>query len=470
MLGFALSLVIAFVPFPGAKIAARLIDTIIALPTFLVTLAFTFIYGSAGLLNDSLMQRLPPRAAAGRLPVFALGRHPRRGDGLHALRHAAAARHLLARSTRPRSRSASSLGARPFRIVRQIILPAALPALVAGGSLCLLLTVNEFGIVLFIGAKDVITLPLLIYDKAIQEFDYTTRLRHRGGQCRAVARPLQPLPARHRAFRRPPCWCGLGPAAWPSGLSSVPLFLVLYGLPIGIIALASVAGQWNGILPSSLTLAITPMRSAATRFDSLKVSVADRRHRQRGGARLRDLGGAGAARGRRRRRSGCSTSCSSFRVPCRRFRSASACWWRSAGRRCCSTARVSIVLIAHFVLISAFTYGNVSAGLARLPIDCEQVAESLGARPFYKLRRVTLPLLVPYLVAALSLSFALSMGELGATVMVYPPGWVTLPVRIFSLSDRGAIFDAATLTMILGATTLLVLVGLSRVSTRAMVR
>jgi 2-aminoethylphosphonate transport system permease protein len=61
-----------------------------------------------------------------------------------------------------------------LRIVRQVILPAALPALLAGGSLCLLLTVNEFGIVLFIGAKDVITLPLMIYGKAIQEFDYTT--------------------------------------------------------------------------------------------------------------------------------------------------------------------------------------------------------------------------------------------------------------------------------------------------------
>ena len=55
-----------------------------------------------------------------------------------------------------------------------MILPAAMPALLAGGSLCLLLTVNEFGIVFFIGAKGVITLPLLIYDKAIQEFDYTT--------------------------------------------------------------------------------------------------------------------------------------------------------------------------------------------------------------------------------------------------------------------------------------------------------
>nr|WP_243769981.1 hypothetical protein [Amycolatopsis acidicola] len=31
---------------------------------------------------------------------------------------------------------------------------------------------NEFGIVLFIGAKDVITLPMLVYGKGIVAFDY----------------------------------------------------------------------------------------------------------------------------------------------------------------------------------------------------------------------------------------------------------------------------------------------------------
>ncbi len=46
-----------------------------------------------------------------------------------------------------------------------MILPAALPALLAGGSLCLLLTTNEFGIVLFIGAKGVTTLPMMVYPK-----------------------------------------------------------------------------------------------------------------------------------------------------------------------------------------------------------------------------------------------------------------------------------------------------------------
>ena len=65
-----------------------------------------------------------------------------------------------------------------------------------------------------------------------------------------------------------------------------------------------------------------------------------------------------------------------------------------------------------------------------------------------------MPLIAPYLIAAFGLSFALSMGELGATVMVYPPGWVTMPVAIFGLTDRGDIFTGAALTMILVVATL----------------
>jgi 2-aminoethylphosphonate transport system permease protein len=124
----------------------------------------------------------------------------------------------------------------------------------------------------------------------------------------------------------------------------------------------------------------------------------------------------------------------------------------------------AIVVVAHFVLISAFSYGNVSAGLSRLAPDYEEVASCLGARPLYRLRRVTLPLVAPYLLAAFGLSFALSMGELGATVMVYPPGWVTLPVAIFSLTDRGDIFNGASLTILLVAVTLTLLLVLERVS------
>ncbi|WP_347402027.1 ABC transporter permease subunit [Streptomyces sp. SCA2-2] len=67
---------------------------------------------------------------------------------------------------------ASSLGVRPARIVRRVIPPEALPALAAGGSLVLVLCLDEFGIVLFTGAKDVTTLPMRVYSKAILESDY----------------------------------------------------------------------------------------------------------------------------------------------------------------------------------------------------------------------------------------------------------------------------------------------------------
>ena len=172
VLGFVIALVLSFVPFPGSREIARFIDTFIALPTFLMALAFTFIYGSAGVLNGMLTDIFGPNASQvdfvysvwgvvlAEVTVFTP----------FVLRPLLAAFSLIETA---QIEVASSLGAGPWRIIRQIIIPAALPALLAGGSLCLLLTVNEFGIILFIGAKGVITLPLLVYDKAIQEGDYT---------------------------------------------------------------------------------------------------------------------------------------------------------------------------------------------------------------------------------------------------------------------------------------------------------
>ena len=172
-LGLTLSLILAFVPFPGSRLLARVIDTFIALPTFLMALAFTFIYGTAGILNASLMQalhlNLPPLdflySQWGVILAEVTVYTP------FVMRPLLAAFSLVEQAE---IEIASSLGAGTFRILRQIVLPGAIPALLTGGSLCLLLTTNEFGIVLFIGAKGVVTLPLLIYEKAIQEFDYTS--------------------------------------------------------------------------------------------------------------------------------------------------------------------------------------------------------------------------------------------------------------------------------------------------------
>ncbi|ENR5393218.1 TPA: 2-aminoethylphosphonate ABC transporter permease subunit [Providencia rettgeri] len=171
VIGSVLSLILVFIPFPGSRFITQVIDTFIALPTFLITLAFTFIYGSAGLLNGTLMAlfdfELPPveflysihGVILAEITVFTP----------LVMRPLMAALRQIDKS---QLEAASILGAHPARVIAQVIFPAALPALLAGGSLCLLLTTNEFGIVLFIGAKGVNTLPMMVYSKAILESDY----------------------------------------------------------------------------------------------------------------------------------------------------------------------------------------------------------------------------------------------------------------------------------------------------------
>lgn len=172
LLGFALALLFNLAPFRGMRAIGRIVDAYLAFPSFLIALSLTFLYGNAGLVTALL---------AG---LFGADRHA--ASFLYGFWGVVLAevtfytpfvlRPLLAgfQSLDPAQiEVASSLGARPAGIIRRIMLPALLPSLLAGGSLCLLLTVNEFGIMLVMGAKNVITLPVLIYGEAIQQFNYT---------------------------------------------------------------------------------------------------------------------------------------------------------------------------------------------------------------------------------------------------------------------------------------------------------
>lgn len=171
VLGFVLALVIAFVPFPGARGVAKFIDVFLSFPSFLITLALLFIYGTVGMANG-LWTDVTGTAEG----PFHFLTTPW-GVLLAEITYFTpfVMRPLLAAFSQldtAQLEVASSLGAKPARIIRRVILPEALPALAAGGSLVLVMCLNEFGIVLFTGAKDVTTLPMLVYGKAILESDY----------------------------------------------------------------------------------------------------------------------------------------------------------------------------------------------------------------------------------------------------------------------------------------------------------
>ncbi|WP_245700264.1 2-aminoethylphosphonate ABC transporter permease subunit [Streptomyces roseifaciens] len=172
VLGFVLAFVVAFVPFPGGRALSRFIDVFLAFPSFLITLALLFVYGTVGMANGLWTD--VTGASSGPFDFL----HTPWGVLLAEVTYFTpfVMRPLLAafaQTDTAQLEAAASLGARPARIVRQVILPEALPALAAGGGLVLVLCLNEFGIVLFTGAKGVTTLPTLVYGKAILDGDYT---------------------------------------------------------------------------------------------------------------------------------------------------------------------------------------------------------------------------------------------------------------------------------------------------------
>ncbi|AZM89308.1 MULTISPECIES: ABC transporter permease [Streptomyces] len=255
-------------------------------------------------------------------------------------------------------------------------------------------------------------------------------------------------------------------AAW--GLFGV-LFLPLFALPLLVVVAASFATHWSGALPSGPT---TANYAAAVRGESLQALTTSLATALAASLLALTVGTwaalAAASLGRRGKR--CLDALFVLPVAVPSVVVGLAVLVAFSRPPVLLNGTGSIVVLAHTVLVTAFAYQSVSAAIVRLDPAYEQAAASLGARPGRVLWRIRLPLLLPSLTAAAGLCFALSMGELSATMMLYPPDWMPLPVRIFTATDRGSLFAGSAVAVVLMATTLLVLLAVSRVRTRASYR
>ncbi|MFJ8540763.1 ABC transporter permease [Streptomyces sp. NPDC093586] len=247
------------------------------------------------------------------------------------------------------------------------------------------------------------------------------------------------------------------------------LFLPLFALPLLVVLGASFATHWSGVLPSGLT---TGNYRAATRGEALQALITSLVTGLTASLLALAVGtwaALAAAASRKRHRTVVDAlfvlpvAVPSVVVGLAILVAYSQPPFLLNGTRW-------IVIIAHTVLVTAFAHQSVSAAITRLDPAYEQAAASLGASPAYVLWRVRLPLLLPSLTAAAGLCFALSMGELSATMMLYPPDWTPLPVLIHASTDRGSLFTGSAIAVVLMTATLLVLFAVSRIRTRASYR
>lgn len=84
----------------------------------------------------------------------------------------------------------------------------------------------------------------------------------------------------------------------------------------------------------------------------------------------------------------------------------------------------------HILIVIPWTVRLVTASLAGMDRSIEEAAQSLGANRLTTFRRVTMPAILPGIVAAALFGFISSFGNLEMSLFLVGPGRTTLPIAI----------------------------------------
>ena len=108
------------------------------------------------------------------------------------------------------------------------------------------------------------------------------------------------------------------------------------------------------------------------------------------------------------------------------------------------------VVVAHTVFCLPFAVLPIRARLRDMPAEIEDAARDLYASPWQVFQLVTLPLLLPAIIAGAALAFVISLDNFLITLMVAPAGATTLPVYLYGMLRLGVTPEAnAAATMLL---------------------
>lgn len=135
-----------------------------------------------------------------------------------------------------------------------------------------------------------------------------------------------------------------------------------------------------------------------------------------------------------------------------------------------NSAMPIMAAVARFTPLAVILLLSQMRGTDQALIDAARV---LQKNDLHAWLRVRLPLLIPGLLGTAGIIFILTAGELGATLLVAPPGEATLTMRIYSFLHYGASDTVAGLGLVMtlvallfGFLAILSLAGWSRFSSR----
>jgi iron(III) transport system permease protein len=128
------------------------------------------------------------------------------------------------------------------------------------------------------------------------------------------------------------------------------------------------------------------------------------------------------------------------------------------------TGTASIIFLNHFIRRMPFSIRSGSSSLRQIDPVIEEAAADLGAKPAYSFRRVVFPLLRATFMGAFVFGFINMMTDITAVIFLVSPKWRLLSIDLFNAIDAGRLGVAAALSVIMIASTFIVLLVVWRLS------
>ncbi|MDP2411118.1 MAG: iron ABC transporter permease [Pseudolabrys sp.] len=460
--------------FPGRTVMLWLLPLPLAIPTYIAAYVYVDILDAAGPVQTSLRDIFgwrvpgdywfpPIRSLPGAILVFSFVLYPY---------VYLAARAMFQTQCVVFIEAARTLGARPWRLLRDITLPMARPALAVGVALALLETLNDIGASEYLGVQ---TLTLSIFTTWINRGSLPgaaqialtmlvlvaglIALERYGRKRQGYQSAVQDGRIAARIVLR-------GGAAWGAALAClVPAALgflipagfllrevILRGLLIGFdaelvghaattIALAACA---TAVVVLIGVAAAVPLRLVRLPFLLACLAVASMGYAIPGTVlalgMLSPLVGVDEA-----------INWLSLRLT-------------GANVGLVLAGSSAALVVAYSARFASIPIGFVQAGLARVSSEFDDAARLLGARPLTLVRTIHLPLMRPALAGAALLVFVDCLKELPMTLLLRPLNVETLSTYIYQFATRGNFEEGALAALLIVAAGILPLIYIIRLA------
>ena len=107
------------------------------------------------------------------------------------------------------------------------------------------------------------------------------------------------------------------------------------------------------------------------------------------------------------------------------------------------TGTATIIVFAYFVRRIAYMFRAVIAAINQVDEKLEEASSICGATWGYTMRRITIPLVAPGILAGGILVFTTLITEISITVMLYSARWKTISITIFEFLTSDEIQEAS---------------------------